>query len=530
MLDTFERKETKLQERRAARQRQMRLMEEASSGILPPPASDKNAAAAALTTTTPDVDNREGRFSIDDGTNEDDDDDEDDGGLEEGGYDSEEVNDGPPSVFTDASTHLWNDRSATGGGTAAAVGRLDAEKLSFITGGDDDDDDDDDDDAVAGGGWGGDGTTRARRRTAPYANVPARCAIHRRALIASAMLLTLLIVLLAVVSEEKGNSPPSSSSPSSSPSRPSPWEGGGGGGGGDDPWGYDPPPDDGGGGGPDAERFERIKDRILERGISAASSLELSYTPQRRALSWLVRDDPRRLDVPRGDGGSGGATMSGADVDAERSVFQRYALAVLWYQTTDLGAVQMSATGRDVVDPFDVPYNPMDLTRDDIRWTDDENWMSGRGLCLWRGVTCHPGRRPGSDPGEMYVPEMATGGHDGGGTGGAGAGRYDGDFYVRSLNLTGNNVYGVVPREVYTAFDKLISLDLSRNALEGTIGREVGSLLELEGRLFVSFFTCLLRLVCCCSPTDSYFCFSSRMNAFWHIIRNSLGNEIHDAT
>jgi hypothetical protein len=280
------------------------------------------------------------------------------------------------------------------------------------------------------------------------------------------MLLTLLVALLSVILVEKKNS----SSSSSSPSRPAPWEGEHGG-----PWGYDQaitPPD---GGEFDVEKFDRIKDRILERGISRASSLEMSYTPQHQALMWLARDDPRKLDVPPGD--DMGDAVSGTDVDAERSLFQRYALAVLWYQTTNLDVVQMSSTGSDVVDPFDVPYNPMDLTREDIRWNRDEYWMSGRGLCLWHGVTCHPRRHPGSESDEMYVPDMATGGS------GSSSGRYDGDFYVSALNLTANNVYGVVPREVYTAFYRLKTLDLSRNALEGTIAREVGSLLELEGLL-----------------------------------------------
>jgi Leucine-rich repeat (LRR) protein len=171
------------------------------------------------------------------------------------------------------------------------------------------------------------------------------------------------------------------------------------------------------------------------------------------------------------------ARMPGADVDVERTLFQRYALAVLWYQTTDVDVVRMTSTGADVLDPFDVPYNPLDLTEDDVRWSTDENWMSGRGLCLWHGVTCHPGRHADSDPDEMYVPNMTM-------PSGATTGSYDGDFYVSALNLTNNNLYGILPREVFTAFDRLTVLDVSRNALEGTLGRELGMLSELED-LFV---------------------------------------------
>jgi hypothetical protein len=65
--------------------------------------------------------------------------------------------------------------------------------------------------------------------------------------------------------------------------------------------------------------------------------------------------------------------------------------------------------------------------------------MSGRGLCLWHSITCHPGWHADSDPDEMYVPDMTMPlGGEGDGT----TGRYDGDFYVSALNLMNNNLYG----------------------------------------------------------------------------------------
>ena len=51
----------------------------------------------------------------------------------------------------------------------------------------------------------------------------------------------------------------------------------------------------------DTIKFERIKDRLLEHQISHASTLEDPTTPQYKALQWLVRDDPRQLDVPSTD-------------------------------------------------------------------------------------------------------------------------------------------------------------------------------------------------------------------------------------
>jgi hypothetical protein len=85
----------------------------------------------------------------------------------------------------------------------------------------------------------------------------------------------------------------------------------------------------------------------------------------------------------------------------------------------------------------------------------------------------------------MFMPEMTMPIVEG-----VSGGRYDDDYHVSVLNLTNNNVHGVLPREVFTAFARLTSLDVSRNALGGTIGGEVGSLLELEGR-FVFFIATL---------------------------------------
>ncbi len=131
------------------------------------------------------------------------------------------------------------------------------------------------------------------------------------------MVLTLLVVLLAAVLAPVQKRPLSSdsSSTSGSPDR--------------GPWGYKPrpPPPPGIGGGCDCRggRYDRIRDRILKRGISRALALKLSYTPQHR-------DEVR---------------MSGADVDVKRTLFQHYALAVLWYQTTDVDVVRMTSTGVD---------------------------------------------------------------------------------------------------------------------------------------------------------------------------------------
>ncbi|KAL7479963.1 hypothetical protein ACHAW6_005681 [Cyclotella cf. meneghiniana] len=189
----------------------------------------------------------------------------------------------------------------------------------------------------------------------------------------------------------------------------------------------------------DAIKFERIKDRLLEHQISHASALEDPASPQYKALQWLVRDDPRQLDVPSVDDVEAGLT--GEQVDDEEALFQRYALAVFWFQTTDAEIVN-GGDGRG--GPFrGDDEGEKELTLQEIRWRESTNWMTEKGFCLC-GL------------------------------------RYDDDFYVAILNLTDNNIHGVVPREVYMAFTKMKALDISLNELGGSIRREIGALTDLQ--------------------------------------------------
>lgn len=189
----------------------------------------------------------------------------------------------------------------------------------------------------------------------------------------------------------------------------------------------------------DTARFNRIKDRILEHRISHASVLEDPSSPQYKALAWLVRDDERNVDLPQVD--DEGSKMTGNNVDNEIALFQRYALAVFWFQTTDTEIVEES---------LDISVeNPSD-----IAWNNADGWMTSKGLCLWHGVTCHP--------------------HESYGV------KYDGDFHVAMLNLTSNNIHGVLPDELFTAFLKMTVLDLHENELAGTLGRELANMVELE--------------------------------------------------
>eukprot|EP00804_Cyclotella_cryptica_P010016 CCRYP_015420-RK/>CCRYP_015420-RK protein AED:0.23 eAED:0.23 QI:538/0.66/0.5/1/0.66/0.75/4/0/721 len=215
----------------------------------------------------------------------------------------------------------------------------------------------------------------------------------------------------------------------------------------------------------DMIKFERIKDRLLEHQISHASTLEDPTTAQYKALQWIVRDDPRQLDVmPLDDVETG---LTGEQVDREEGLFERYALAVFWFQTTDLAIVNGGSGGGSRNGGPDRPFrteeeeeDEVEFTMQEIQWRESTNWLTEKGFCLWHGVICHP------------VPQSTA--H------GASSVRYDDDFHVAILNLTENNIHGLVPREVYMAFTKMQALDLSWNELGGAIGREIGALRDLQ--------------------------------------------------
>lgn len=320
------------------------------------------------------------------------------------------------------------------------------------------------------------------RQRGRYIKLPMCCFTFHRHIIASVMILTLLILLLGVLE------PFAHSKDDSSGVQP-PWSGskenqnnGKDGGGGTTFTAISNP-----------EKFNRIKDRLLERSISHASSLEDTTSPQYKALVWIVNEDQRQLDLPdveedddevvkeeeesllNDGGGEDGKTNEQRTLtedeaailllENEHALFQRYALATLYYQTTDLHIVRQSLTGQHVEDPFELPFNPLDLQKEDIVWKNSENWLSGLGYCAWHGISCHSRSGDGGGQGSASaVPESEND-----------------DYYVSGLNLTNNNLNGILPHELYTAFPKLQVIDISKNEMGGTIGREVGLLVHLQG-------------------------------------------------
>ena len=421
MLDSFE-KESKLHSRRVARARQMKLMEEAAAGLPLSDEADQLYSATPLPLTH-DVE----RFSIDD----------------------EDA--GPPSIFTDtASSHLWSSRTGQD---------LDREELNFVLGTNNNESPKNNTTSLKNhknklftSGWSSRNEHEESRQLIMMASrrlsdnntnispfginrddddiietndfqqqkhrliLPMCCLENAKTVCGLALLAVALLTIVVAPSILVNRNDTDV-------------------GGGElqwNPWTVKEKPID-------TAKFNRIKDRILEHSISVASVLEDPSSPQYKALAWLVRDDERHVDLPNID--DKGINVTGDDVDKEAALFQRYALAVFWFQTTDVNVVEESLD-KSVANPRD------------IAWLNSDGWMTSKGVCSWYGVTCHPHQNHGV--------------------------KYDGDFYVAMLNLTGNNVNGVLPLEVFTAFRKMNVLDLRKNKLGGTLGSELSNLVDLE--------------------------------------------------
>jgi Leucine rich repeat len=144
------------------------------------------------------------------------------------------------------------------------------------------------------------------------------------------------------------------------------------------------------------ERFAAIRGVLLS--ISTAESLSQLHTPQMKALDWIANRDTLRLEPDAGH------------------LLQRYALAVLYFATTELG------------------------------WKRELNWLAPVHECEWSGEggvrTCDTDRR------------------------------------VTDVSLW-NNLKGTLPVEL-GALSKLQILYLARNHLYGTVPTELGQLTELK--------------------------------------------------
>ena len=169
----------------------------------------------------------------------------------------------------------------------------------------------------------------------------------------------------------------------------------------------------------DPLRYNAIRDVILESGFTDPTHLDTEGTAQNLAVRWLTDDDPARVEV---------------DDDA---LLQRYALATFFFST------YVSTEYKDAFGTDDLSRT--DNNTDDFEWNHMDHWMTDKGICMWYGVTCPPHLHEGLEKTQ-----------------------YNDNNDILHLNLTDNNIQGTLPSEL-VALENLITLDVGRNRLEGTI-------------------------------------------------------------
>lgn len=93
----------------------------------------------------------------------------------------------------------------------------------------------------------------------------------------------------------------------------------------------------------DIERFEQVKIFLTSSGITSATDLQNTASPQYKAAAWMSNDDERELDIPEA-----------IEEEDSYKFVQRYVMAVFYYALGGSGWTRLSGdsflTGDDVCD------------------------------------------------------------------------------------------------------------------------------------------------------------------------------------
>ena len=189
----------------------------------------------------------------------------------------------------------------------------------------------------------------------------------------------------------------------------------------------------------DSFRYETIRFIILDSGFTSTDSLDLPGTAQNYALRWLTDLDAAKIH------------------DDDDALLQRYALATFYFSTYVFAEIADARSGAAAA------------SSSAGGWTYGDYWMSEKGICLWFGVSCAPIIKEG-------VEEV----------------QYNENSNVLRLNLTSNNVRGIIPSEI-SALENLLTLDLGDNRLQGTIPKSITSLQKIR-KLCSRLWYCVLEL------------------------------------
>jgi hypothetical protein len=175
----------------------------------------------------------------------------------------------------------------------------------------------------------------------------------------------------------------------------------------------------------DQVRYDALRQIILDSQFTSKTTLDMPGTAQNYALRWLTDEDPANL------------------LEDDDALLERYALATFYFSTYVYAEIVDAEQANDNADSSS--NSPDDNNILTGGWTYMDYWMSEKGICMWFGVSCAPRIKQG-------VQEV----------------HYNENSNVLRLNLTYNNVRGVVPSEL-SALENLISLDLGNNYLQGKI-------------------------------------------------------------
>lgn len=204
---------------------------------------------------------------------------------------------------------------------------------------------------------------------------------------------------------------------------------------------------------PSMSRSDYLQSILVRINVSPVTTLDDNNSPQGKALAWLQEDDAVALYGDNDDERYKAETgMDWHHTIERQAVLIRYSLAVLFYATT---STQLSAS-------FDVETAVVEPGEERM-WDRDDNWLSGRSVCSWYGITCsglfdESGRILPGSPSSLSPIILENN-----------------NPILLSINLTSNNLAGSLPSELFSGLgSSLRLLDLSLNDLSSTIPSEIG--------------------------------------------------------
>ncbi|CAB9514510.1 LRR receptor-like serine threonine-protein kinase [Seminavis robusta] len=185
---------------------------------------------------------------------------------------------------------------------------------------------------------------------------------------------------------------------------------------------------------PRSSNEQQLEFLVIDQDVSNPEDFQDPESPQSKALSWIVSQDPAKLPVP----GAEGVKVDNVQ-QAKRQLMQRYALAVFYFamETGVEGGNQQQGQRllrqqqRDASSSRHLESNEQ---RDNRRQFDME-WTRGASVCEWPGIQCNNQQE------------------------------------VTTLDASNCLLAGSLPREIFrgTAMPALTTLDLSYNELQGIL-------------------------------------------------------------